>query len=379
MLKFALGTYEEWVQLSLIGIKRGWVALAVMPVLMTPMARAQSCMTQAKMSTEDYAALSEAALGLATAVKAGDTARVETLSSADVAGNFAPTGFLVRSTADKIGNEPLHVTQVYELDGSKRMVNDPSVAEFVCPLVGTTSETDFAIPGLPPGIYGFAMVEAGGGPRPTLPLGTEGGVPGVSKAPDATNGGVRPWLLAFVLRRDAGVWKLAGFSAHARSAAGHEGGWYWTKARERAAAKENWAAWVLFGEAHDLLRPANFVTSTNLDKLLAEQRAVAPPELADGIGSANPMVLKGVGGAEYRFTAIAAEGSDDGQRLNLMLHVSADSVSDTAAAKAFNLAAAKALLDAHKELRQGFDGVWVFAEGPGHGPFATEMKIGEIP
>ena len=333
-------------------MKRGMVTLAMMAVLMTPAARAQSCTTQAKMSAEDYAALNEFALGVASAVKAGDTARVETLSAPDLAGNFAPTGFLVRSTADKIGRETVRVTQVYELDATKRMANDPSMAEFSCLLTGTTSETDFAIPALPPGFYGFAMVEA--------------------------SGGARPWLLAFVLRRDAGVWKLAGFSAHARTSAGHDGVWFWTKARERVAAKENWVAWVLFGEAYELLRPASFVTSTNLDKLLAEQKAAAPPELADGIAAGNPMVLKGAGAAEYRFTGIGAEGSDDGKRLNLMLHVGVDSVGDAVAAKAFNTAAAKALLDAHKELRQGFDGVWVFAEATGQPPFAMELKMGEI-
>ncbi len=339
--------------MNAVWMKRGLVVPALMLALIVPLARAQSCTTQAKMSADDYGALSEMALGLATAVKAGDTARVEALSSADVAGNFAPTGFLVRATADKIGGETLRVAQLYELDATKRMANDPSVAEFSCPLAGTTSETDFAIPALPPGFYGFAMVEA--------------------------SGGTHPWLLAFVLRRDAGVWKLAGFSAHARTAAGHDGVWYWTKARDRAKANEGWAAWVLFGEAYTLLRPAGFVTSTNLDKLLAEQRAVAPPELAEGIGPGNPMVLKAAGVAEYRFTAIGAEGSDDGQRLNLMLHLGVDSVGDASAAKAFNLAAAKALLDAHKELRQGFDGVWVFAEATGQPPFLTEFKMGEIP
>ena len=277
---------------------------------------------------------------------------MEALSSADLAGNFTATGFLVRGTADKIAGETLRVTQLYELDATQRMANDPALAEFSCLLAGTTAETDFAIPALPPGFYGFAMVEA--------------------------SGGARPWLLAFVLRRDAGVWKLAGFSAHARTAAGHEGVWFWAKARERAAVKENWAAWVLFGEAYELLRPASFVTSTNLDKLLAEQKAASPPELADGIAAGNPMVLKGAGDAEYRFTGISAEGSDDGQRLNLMLHVEVDSMADATAAKVYNAAAAKALLDAHKELRQGFDGVWVFAEVKGQAPYATELKMGEI-
>jgi len=334
-------------------MKRGWMALAMLPALMTPMALAQTCKTQAKMSAEDYSTLSDAALGLATAVKTGDTARVEALSGVDVAENFAPTGFLVRSVADAIAGETLQLTQVYELDATQRMANDPSVAEFNCLLTGTTSETDFAIPALPPGLYGFTMVEA--------------------------SGGARPWLLAFVLRRDAGVWKLAGFSAHARSAAGHEGVWYWTKARERAAAKENWAAWVLFGEAYELLRPAGFVTSTNLDKLVAEQKAAAPPELADGIGPQNPMVLKDTGGAEYRFTGIAAEGSDDGKRLNLVLHLQVEGM-NVAAITVYNTAAAKALVDAHKELRQGFDGVAVLTSEQGEPrPFVTELKMAEIP
>jgi hypothetical protein len=331
---------------------RGIAALAMMPALVVPLARAQSCATQAKMSMEDYSALSDAALGLATAVKTGDTARVEALSSADLAGNFGPTGFLVRGTADKIGGESLRVTQVYELDATQRMANDPSVAEFSCLLTGTTSETDFAIPALPLGFYGFVMVEA--------------------------SDGARPWLLAFVLRRDAGVWKLAGFSSHARTVAGHDGVWYWMKARERAATKENWAAWVLFGEAYTLLRPASFVTSTNLDKLLAEQKAAAPPELTDGIGPGNPMVLKAAGGAEYRFTGIGAEGSDDGQRLNLVLHLQVEGLNDTAVTT-FNKAAVRALLDSHKELRQGFDGVLVLTSEEGQPrPFATELKMGEI-
>ena len=62
-----------------------------------------------------------------------------------------------------------------------------------------------------------------------------------------------------------------------------------------------------------------------------------------------------------------------------MLHVGVGSVSNNATvAKAFNMAAAKAMLDAHKELRQGFDGVWVFAETTGQPPYATEMKMAEI-
>jgi hypothetical protein len=327
----------------------GFVALQVgVPVF------AQTCTTQAKMSTEVRTGLSDAALGLAQAVKASDTAKVQAGTVAEFAGSgaFAPTAFLVQSLAPKLGNDSLRVTQIYTLDAQGRKAGDTSEADFSCVLTGTTSETDFAIPALPPGVYGFAMVEATG---------------------------ERPWLLSFLMRQDGGAWKMAGFYPRARSAAGHDGVWYWTTARDDAKAKQLWLAWLLFGEADQLLRPANFVTSTNLDMLRSEQHAAAPPELGDGISAQTPMVLKAGDGPDYSFTSISAEGSEDGKQLDLMLHLRADTSADANAAKARNRAAAKALLDAHKELRKGFDRVLVFAEADGQAPLVTDETMAEIP
>jgi len=100
--------------------------------------------------------------------------------------------------------------------------------------------------------------------------------------------------------------------------------------------------------------------------------------LANGIGQDTPLVVKD-GDTDYRFTSMDAEGSEDGKTLNLMLHLRADSIADPVAAKARNDAAAKALVDAHPELKQAFDGVEVFAESTGQNPFATEQKMQEIP
>ena len=195
--------------------------------------------------------------------------------------------------------------------------------------------------------------------------------------------GDHPWLLSFLLRQDAGVWKLAGFYPHASTAAGHDGDWYWKSARTYAKADELWLAWIFYGQAAELLRPANFVTSTNLDRLLSERRAAAPPELMGGLDSNHPLVLKasdGKGGTiEYRFTHISAQASDDRKDLNLVLHIPVDGVGDAAAAIARSKAAAKALLDAHIELRQAFSEVWIFADSEGHQPLITEQTIASIP
>src|SRR5579875_3299606 len=119
-------------------------------------------------------------------------------------------------------------------------------------MAGTAAETDFSIAGLPAGRFAFVMVEASG---------------------------PRPWLLSFLLEQQPGGWKMAGFYPHPRNAAGHDGGWYWTTARTDAKDGKEWLAWVLYGQADELLRPANFVSSTNLDRLRSELRSVTPPAL----------------------------------------------------------------------------------------------------
>ena len=315
-------------------------------------ARAQSCTTQAKMAADVRDSLADAALAFAADVKAANSAAAQSASAPDLAANFGPTAYLIRTTADKLSGDTLRVTQLYRLDAAARSANDTSEADFSCPLTAATSETDFAITALPGGVYGFAMIEAEG---------------------------PQPWLLSLILRREGSAWKVAGFYPHARTAALHDGLWYWGEARKAAAAKGTWLAWLLYGEADQLLRPATFVSSTNLDKLRSEERAATPPELSDGIGPQTPLVVKGAAGSQFAFTSIAAESSEDGKRLNLMLHLRADPIDDPAAARSRNQAAAQAFLAGHKDLRDAFNGVWVFAESAGHEPFATEQPMAAIP
>jgi hypothetical protein len=290
--------------------------------------------------------LSTTALALGSAIAADDAAKVQSLAAPDIAGSFNATAYLVRTTSDSISGDVLAVTQLYELDANGRAASDPAPADFSCALTGSASETDFSIAGLPPGLYGFAMVEASG---------------------------QHPWLLALLLRQQGGVWKMAGFYPHATSAAGHDGLWFWHAAREELKATHPWLAWLYYGEADTLLRPANFVTSTHLDKLRAEQKAAAPAELRDGVSTDTPLNLGG-----FSLTTLSAAGSEDGKSLDLLLHYSVSAVGDPTAAKARNLAAARAVLTAHPELRPAFARVIVFADAPGQPAFATELPMNTL-
>jgi hypothetical protein len=319
---------------------------------------AQTCITQANLAPELRDKLADRALALAVAVQAGDSAKVQALASPEFAANFSQTATLIAGLAPALAQETLHVTHLFQLDATSRKAGDSSDADFSCPLAATASETDFSIAALPPGMYAFTTVAATDGPR--------------------------PWQISFLLQQQAAAsggapdWKMAGFYPRESTAGGHDGLWYWRAARDDAKAKEQLLAWLLYGEADDLLRPSNFMTSTNLDKLRAERRAATPPELGDGISAATPLVVKS-GDAEYRFTAIAAQPSDDSKQLILALHFDAPYQADPVAGRARNVAAAQALLSAHKPLRGAFDRVLVIADSSGHSPFVNDYPMAQIP
>lgn len=303
------------------------------------------------MAGEERQTIADAALAIASAIKSNDAARVQSMTAPDLAANFAATGYIVQSTAAKIAGDTLRVTQLYRLDASGRKPGDNSEADFSCALSGSTDEVDFGIAGLPPGVYAFAIVEATGD---------------------------RPWLLAFLLQQQGSAWKMAGFYQHARTAAGHDGLWYWTTARTHAKAGQKWLAWVLYGEADQLLRPANFISTSHLDQLRTERRNSTPGELSEGVSQQTPLVIKAKDGAEFHLTDLSSAATDDGRGLDLVIHYRADALSDPSAARARNTAVARALLQAHPELRQVFTGVSVLSESAGQPPFATEQAIADL-
>jgi hypothetical protein len=291
--------------------------------------------------------LSGVALTLAQAMQADDAAAVGKRASSDIAGNFGQTGFLIRNLSEAIAADSLAVTQLYQLDANApAAANAP--AEFACALTGSASEVDFGIDGLPPGLYGFAIVEADG---------------------------PRPWTISMLLKQEGGEWKLAGLYPHARTAAGHDGLWWWTDARAKAKAGQAWNAWLEYGLADELLRPANFATSTHLDKLRTERNGSAPAELRDGLSENTPLALKGAAAGEtVAITALNAQPSEDGKRVNLVLHYKANGAAD----RAQSVAAAKALVSAHAELGKGFDGLIVVPETGGQAGAPLALGFNEL-
>jgi hypothetical protein len=337
---------------AMIRIRIGLLAAGM---LVTGIGSAEVCTTQSQMTAIDRDALAAAAHGLAAKVQANDVSGLQAATAAEYAKDFSGIGVVVGSTAAKVKDGTLTVEQVYLLDGTQlKRGADGAVpdAQFFCSLNKSMAEADFLISGLAPGRYGFAIVNVS----------------------DANS----PWRLSFLLRQEQGQWKMAGFYPKPLSAAGHDGLWYWTQARTMTAQKEHWSAWLYYQQAEDLLRPANFIQSTHLEKLKSEKSAAAPPALSDGVSAEAPLVVKGPDGAEYHFIGLGVDDSLAKDKIDIMAHLKVDQIGDPVAARKRNHDAMVALLAAYPELRKPFHGVWMVADVSEQNPFATEQAMSEI-
>lgn len=322
--------------------------------IVTPLA-AETCTTQSEMAATDRDALAAAARSIAEKIQANDGAGLQAVTIPDIAKNFGAVQSLVAGTSAKVKGATVVVEQVYLLDASDLKKNPDGTAgnaQFLCTLNKSVAEADFSIPGLPPGRYGFAIVEA--------------------------RGIAAPWRLSFLLQQVGGQWQMAGFYPRPMTAAGRDGLWYWTQARTLAKNKEQWSAWLYYQQAEALLNPANMIQSTHLEKLRSEQTAATPPTISSGVSANAPLVVKGPDGAEYHFTGLGVDDSLAKEKVDVTARLKVDQIGDPAAARKRNVDAMNALVTAYPDLKKNFHGVWIFAEAPGQNAYATELAMNEI-
>ncbi len=356
--------------------------LLVLALLGATVAQAETCITQSEIPAAQRDAIANTARSLATRVLANDAAALRAQSVAELAKDFGALQYLVATTAPKLAGGVPAVEQVYLLDATNLKRNaDGSApdAQFFCSLNRSPMEAEFDIPALPPGKYAFVMITI---------------------APPAGATAPEPSRLSFLLRQEpqpqasAGqpqsAWLLAGLYPRPMTAAGHDGLWYWTQARQMAKEKQPWNAWLFYQEARQLLQPADFVLSTHLDKLHSETTDAAPPALSDGISVDAPLVVKAADGTQYHFIGLAVDPapapssapassqSSAQPGLDIAVRLRVDPLADPAAARHRNTAAAAALLAAYPELRKPFHGVQVSAEALGQAAFNTEQPMADI-
>ena len=320
------------------------------PVLVTLLALlapgqlwAVSCTTQSQMAETERTALVQSAHTLASAIQAGNSAAVQNLTVATVKTQFDGIARTIEQTAPLIAGATVTIDALYGLDASdlKAPVEDTS---FYCGAPSSPLHVDVTIPQLPHGQYALTLVHA--------------------------TGVKQPQQMIFLLQK-SGDWQLAGLFVKPLLVAGHDSLWYWNKARAYSQKGQKWNAYFYYTTAAYLASPAELLTSTNLDKLNQETAGAKP----EGLPGAQPMPLL-AGSKSYPVSDLHTDGTLGG--LDLVIHYSAADAADPVATRAQNLEIMKAALAAHPELKDGFHGLWVFADAPNQRPFGNELAMSDI-
>jgi len=314
----------------------------------SPSARAVSCITGSQMTPAEREVLIQAARNLGTQIQGANINAVRQTTIAPVAAQFDPVAVSIQAVAPQIQGATLTVNAVYALKASDLKATQDET-QFFCSVPGSSLVISMTIPQLPPGDYALAILHA--------------------------TGVEHPQQLSLLLQNDplgSAQWKLAGLFIRPLTAAGHDGVWYWNAARNYAQKKQDLNAYLYYQTAASLLNPVDFLSSPNLEKLQKEAQAVRPAELP----GAEPLVLKG-GGQSFNITSMRTDSFPGG--LDLVINYQAKDVSDPVATHSQIVELMKALLAEHPELRQGFHGLWVYANADKQSPYAIELPMNKIP
>jgi len=327
------------------------VAVFVLALLAVPRAGyaagSVSCTTQAELLAQDRAALATAGARLAEAVAQQNDAALQSALLPSMAAEWDGIHEAAELAAPLLKGGQVQLRSVYLLDASS--LKAAADTQFFCSNSSGSITVTMTMRGLPPGRYAVVLADAAGAPL--------GGQLGLILAWDPTGA--------------AAAWKLAGLNAQQGSFDGHDGVWYWERARELAKAGLPWSAWYSYEAARTMLVPVDFLSSPNLEKLGAEQAQIkGSPQDAFPYSLAE-------GDRTWKIDAVRFDASL--HQADLSVAYEATGVTDPAAVRTEALAVLSAFLKAQPELRKSFHGLWALAVKDGKRTPVIELPMGQIP
>jgi hypothetical protein len=291
--------------------------------------------------------LAAAAQRLAVAVVQQDLGTVQAALLPTVTQQWDAIRGAIEQGASSVKGGQAQLNSLYLLDATS--LTAAADTQFFCSNADGSMTVSISLSNLPPGKYAVAQAYVVGAP---------------------TGGAAAPIMgqIAFILGWDANQWKLGGVFVRPAMLSGHDGVWYWERARELAKSDSAWAAYYCYQAARYLLLPVDFISSPNLEKLQQEEAQV-----------------KGAPTFPYALTAGDRTWKVDGVRFDASLHeadlgVTYESagVTDPAAQRTEAIAVLSALLKAQPTLRQSFHGLWAYASNAGKVTPVMELPMGQI-
>ena len=325
-----------------------WKYWAAAALLVAPAASlAANCTTQAALLPLDRNALAAAAGRLSEAVVQQDYAALQAALLPSESRDWEGIRGAVEQAVPLVKGGQIQLRSLYLLDASSQAA--PADTQFFCSNASGALTVTITMRALPPGRYAVVLADAAGAPL----------------------GGQLGLILAWDGRGPAPGWKLAGLFVRQGIFDGHDGLWYWTRARELAKADLPWSAWYCYEAARFLLVPVDFLSSPNLEKLGGEQTQLKNSPL-----DAFPYSLPD-GPRTWKIDAVRLDASL--HQADLGVTYESTGVTDPAALRTEAVAVLSALLKAQPALRENFHGLWAYAVKDGKPTPVIELPMAQIP
>jgi hypothetical protein len=308
---------------------------------------ATSCTTQAEMQPQDRDALAAVGGRLAKAILGQDYATLQASLLPAEAGDWQGVHDSVELGAPLVKGGQVQLRNLYLLDATT--LTAPADTQFFCSNASGSLTVTMNMHALPPGRYAVILADAAG----------------------AAQAGQIGLVLAWDPTGAAAGWKLAGLNVRQGNFDGHDGVWYWSRARELMKDGQPWSAWFTYEAARYLLLPVDFITSPNLDKLGQEQAQIknSPQDVF-------PYSMQD-GDRTWKIESVRLDASL--RQAELAVVYESTGVTDAAAVRTEASAVLSALLKVHPELRQSFHGMWAIAEKDGKRTPVMELAMAQIP
>ena len=322
-----------------------WKLWAVAALLSIPVAAfAATCTSQAELPPQALDPLASVATQLSAAIQQQDYPTLQAALAPAEANAWAGIQAAAGQAAPLLTGGKIQLRNVYLLDAS--MQDSPADTEFFCSNKSGSLTVTITMHDLPPNKYAVVLAEATGAPL------------------DGQLGLVLAW------DGNSSSWRLAGLSAHQGAFDGHEGVWYWQRARV-LSKDDPWSAWFCYDAARYLLLPVDFLSSPNLEKLNAEQEQITPsPERA------LPLSIP-AGDRTWKIDAVDLDPSL--HEPDLAVAYESTGVTDPAALRTEATAVLSAFLKARPGIRENFHGLWAYAVKDGKRTPVMELPMKQIP
>jgi len=324
-----------------------WSCLIALVLLAPASGFAVTCTTQAELTAQDRGTLASIGEQLSDAVIRQDTSALQSVLLPSLANQWEGIRGAIEQAAPIVKGGRTQLRNIYLLDASS--LTTATDTQFFCSNGNGSMTVAISMRGLPPGKYAIVLSDA--------------------------SGALMAGQMGFVLAWDqtgAPGWKLGGFSGREGKFNGHDGVWYWTRARELARGNMPWAAWYCYDAAHYLELPVDFISSPNLEKLTQEQGKISGAPTEESFPSSVT-----AGDRTWKVTSVRLDATLHEPDLGVTYE--STGINDPAVARTEAIAVLGALLKAHPGLRENFHGMWAYASNGGKVTPVMELPMAQIP